>query len=186
MQPGCSKTIFKDEIYCLSHHHQGDALQTAACSFLEHENLVQNLNFSGLVIKDFDFFGKVFVNCDFSQASFTNCTWKNCQFAFVFFDDAVFEKGHFDHCKIIESVFGCAHLVQFKIAESDVIQCNFNGATGNNIHFYSNDLMYNRFIATEFSETLFEDCNLKGVYFSKADALIYSFQYSNAEDAFFI
>jgi uncharacterized protein YjbI with pentapeptide repeats len=184
--PNCRHRSFAGEPSCLHHLKDRSASEAAALETIRRENVLRDLRVPLLAVDGIDFSHKTLIDCDFHGATFTNCRFPETSITFCFFDQAVFASCRFHETKILESVFACGRFQHTEVSVSDIIQCNFNGCQTVDSRFMACDLMYSRFLALHGEALHFEDCNLKGVYFTDPAPAWMTFTYSNKEDAIFI
>ena len=186
ISPGCTHRRFAETEFCLLHAKDSLALQQEYIDRIISETVLRDLSLPGISLDGIDFSHKTLMNCDFHAAILRNCTFMDTNMTFCLFDHARFETNTVRESKFLESIFACSWLGTMEFLGSDIIQCNFNGCELGNSKFIGDDLMYSRFLEIKSQDLLFEDCNLKAVYFSSQGSEQIGFQYSNKEDAFFL
>jgi uncharacterized protein YjbI with pentapeptide repeats len=184
--PNCRHRSYADTVHCLHHLPDNQAIEAHYVEYINHEPVLRNLVVPLMSLDGLDFSHKTLIDCDFHGAIFNNCTFSETNFTFCLFDHAVFTQCRFHENKILESVFACGRFQNTDFSVSDIIQCNFNGSQTINTRFMACDLMYSRFLSIQGEGLLFEDCNLKGVYFRLPAPDWMTFTYSNREDAIYI
>lgn len=184
--PDCNHRRFAERDFCLQHTPDALALQTEFTGMIIRESLLRDLSLPAITLEGIDFSHKTLMNCDFHGATLRNCSFNSTKMTFCMFDHARFENIKVKESKFLESIFACSQFNTSDFFESDIIQCNFNGCEFQASSFHADDLMYSRFLDSHSTDLIFEDCNLKAVYFTKSGSETIGFQFSNREDAFFL
>lgn len=164
--------------------HQ-DIPQSDLFKFIETNQVIHSLDFSGLEFRDRDFSGKTFYGCRFSRSVFSAVTLDRCRFRMCFFDFAHFSRCSIKGSDIQFSSFAGAHINDSSFENSDLLHDNFNGLLSGNNSFNDSDLYNSRFVMATLKDTSFQNCNLKKTMFFQTTRERVNFKSSNTREAIF-
>ena len=151
---------------------------------LRRHRVVYDLSLPGVELEEVTLEGHAFYACNFAFSRLSRCRFVECSFELCFLDSSVVAGCTFDGAEIRSCTLALASFTDTQFVHSNLIQCNFNGATGDYVSFGDCDLLHSRFDAVQVP-IQFVNCNVKQTRFLRSAQELFSFRRSNQEDAVF-
>ena len=185
IKEGCSKIAVSNSEYCFTHIDNKKEYTDNLLTYINKNDKIINLNISGIVLKDIEIKKKEFYSCKFSDIDLENTVFNECYVRQCFFDMSSFKKCSFLDTNMKFVSFAGSLFEECKIGMSDFLHTNFNGIKSVKTVFSESDLYFSSFIKADFSDTLYDDCNLRKVKYFFTDISGIKFKNSNQEDAYY-
>ena len=179
----CKKLRIGTTDFCADHHPDLNGFLDSVLSRVQENEVLSDLNLSGLSFAGWNFSEKQVLGCDFSGASFQSCTFDRSSCMLSFFEGADFAYCSFLAMHAMESSFARASFSFCNFSGSNIIVSSFNGSNLRDCVFTGSDLMYTRFVGAHIKNSKMDDCNLKSALMLNTRTEEVRFTYSNKEDA---
>lgn len=134
----------------------------------------ENLTFSEKDLERIDFDNCQFIDCNFTRnklthTNFSECDFENCDLSNAFLTGTSIQDCQFEKCKMLGLRFEVCNpiLLSFHFSECQLNFSSFYGLNLKGTKFINCDLEQADLTETDFSNSVFKNCNLKETVFDR-------------------